>query len=153
MEAEAEVEVEVEAEAEVKFDVRVRISCCVVVEVVVVAVRASGSVRAVSIPVSIPSKAILAPTIPYIGLFSSVWWKRSSELEPPHHHINPPPPPPSITPSVSRFRAIPPKLVVYFTYNVSIWNSRCCFAFLYFRLQEMCAFYLILLSGGRGGCS
>ena len=43
--------------------------------------------------------------------------------------------------------------VVYFNYNVSIWNSRCCFAFLYFILQQMCAFYLILFSGGRGGCS
>ena len=77
-----EVEAEAEVEAEVKFDVRVRISCGVVVEVVV-AVRASGSVRAVSIPVSIASKAILAPTIPYIGSFSSVRWKRSSEVEAP----------------------------------------------------------------------
>ena len=30
---------------------------------------------------AIPTKAILAPTIPYIGAFTSVRWKRSSEVE------------------------------------------------------------------------
>ena len=30
---------------------------------------------------AIPSKSILAPTIPYIVAFTSVHWKRSSEVE------------------------------------------------------------------------